>query len=157
MLPRYLINQEIIPRLQDRFDLVAHPTVQNPLLFYPAVMPITNFDELLREAKYVEVTGIDLSAAANTYVPFHTVPDGKRWIILLYTTSQTVANSSPGIKEPNQSRFWIGAGGTTALYEWVTNLVLEEGWSIGRSTTGNGGDASENMGIYYIEEDSYKR
>lgn len=144
---------DIDSRLVKRFTLADNPQVQNPYWLERVILPVTQVDELLKSYN-IESVPKDLSAAAGTYVAFHTVPDGKRWVVQTFFKAITTAVSMVRIYDgttyltllPNQ---------TGAHTEFNCELPLKEGWSIGLTTTGDGGDANRALAILYSEEDAY--
>lgn len=153
---QYIDDIDIEPRLVKRFSLSALTSQVNPLLMSRVVSPVTSFDELLRDTEYAQVNK-DISAGAGSFVAYHTVPKGKRWIIHRVFKDTTTANSRIAVSNDGGSTFfYCSAAGTVELQVDMNRLPMEEEWAIGLMTTGNGADNSRGLDIYYQEEDAFR-
>jgi len=116
------------------------------------VIAVTDFDELLREIKVLAVTA-DISSGSGSSTYF-TVPSGKRWQILRIEMPATSGSTHP---------FYGLAGGNVDLMSNATGArfhvgnkdPLDQGDTIKIVNTGNGGDSSREMVVYYTQEDSF--
>jgi len=139
-------------RLYTRFLLEPKPLQESNAAVQVSIQPVTQADELLRTPTIAK-NSEDISASAGTYVAFHTVPAGKRWkvtnIVRAATTSGTNVRLNDGSIDTQISVFQTGAEALRG--EWFMN----ENWSIGMDTTGNGADSSKELAIHYLEEDAF--
>lgn len=139
------ISRPILTRLIQEFYLQDQypidPNLALPLI--KSVQPVYEVKELLSTLEIVTSTQ-DLSAAAGTYIPFHTIPSGERWEIIMLIRPTTTANTtliiSDGVAEMGQE-----VAGLTTAFDLCRGFKLEAGWSIGLDTTGNGGDAARGL------------
>jgi hypothetical protein len=149
------VNKAITERLVHRFEIGEVPNVPNPYLLMRVIVPTTQFDDLLAVSELASVAK-DISAAAGTFVIFHTVPLGKRWKLLFSVLDATSAASRIALYDGTVEISLTAQSTTLKQDKWSRDFVLEEGWSLGAYTTGNGGDTARSMQIWYVEEDSYK-
>ena len=149
------INVEYIARLIRRFSLNVGQKIPEALKMARFVQPVTSVDEILQTLKIESQSGVDLSAAAGTYTVFLTVPQGKRWIVIALSTSATVAASQVLISDGSSTFPLNDNTASTAKLNQFNPMPLPEGWSIGRTTTGDVGDNSESLSILVLEEDAF--
>lgn len=144
----------VLQRLTRRFRLldVEKSTIPEALGLSKIITPVTNADQIISDPK-ASNTAKDLHAAAGTYVPFFTVPTGKRWHITGWFRGGTAANSEIDITI-NSVQAQITAQASNSNTQ-AMDFDLAPGDSIGMLTTGNAGDTSIAMSILYNEEDAY--
>lgn len=141
-------------RLVNRFLLEPiHPLVMKTI--GDQVVPVTQFDDLLRTPQGVRVGSIDLQASAGTFVAFFTVPEGERWTLKQLHRPGTTANSLVALQDGSGSYIPLTTLGTTEAIFGSAGIELDQGWQIGMLTTGNAGDSSRDLRIYYLLEDAF--
>jgi len=116
------------------------------------VSPMLDIMPILRDHKSAAGTQ-DLQAAAGTYVPYFTVPAKKRWTLRLFLTSTSTAASTPRLQRTGGTAIDVGVSGTAAARLTMEGIILNPGDSIGRTTTGNALDSSQDAFLHYEEED----
>lgn len=141
---------EIWRRLYTRFSLEPGPASIGPDVS-KTILPITDVSELLRRPRVATGTA-DLSPAAGTYVPVHTVPAGARWTITAYFVggSTTAASIQVSVNGTNVT-IRAGSAAEDRQGEWV----LDENDSIGLVTNADAGDTAILLDIHFREEDSF--
>ncbi len=140
-------------RLQRKFLLSElDPEVFN---LSETIIPVTDIDVLLRRLKTPAAEYANLQTTA--YVPFFTVPAGKRWQIIGYSKEGTVGSCQPAISaDGGATTYKIGAGATAAEFREFNHLLtLDEGNSLGLIGGNNAGDTSRFMQVCYYEEDAF--
>ena len=143
---------KIARRITDRLKL--YPGIGSAILaMTPTVQPVSDINELLTDSKISQATK-DLTATAGTYVEYFLVPAGKRWKFDRYEKISTTASSQMRIYDREGVYMAIKASGTAAEYDAVT-LTMDEGWSLGLLTTGNGADSAIIFRVLYREEDAF--
>lgn len=144
---------DIDSRLVKRFTLSDKSQVQNPYWLHRTITPVTQIDNLLSTPKS-DVNNEDLSGGAGTYVPYFTVPSGKRWTLkFTFKTATTAATQI--ICKIGGNEIFMTASGTAAVALFLQGIKMNEADSIGMDTTGDGGDANRFLYLIYEEEDSY--
>lgn len=114
------------------------------------VVPITDFDELLRAAKLKTVTA-DISAGVAT---LFTVPSGKRWRLTLISKASVSTNSIGVLINDGTTSVRVTAIGTAALVTYTQGMIMEQSWIL-RAEQGNALDSAIVFEIHYIEEDAF--
>lgn len=149
-------SADIIQRLISRYNLQGYPIEPaQTMIIGRTVIPVTNTDDLLREAKNVTVTK-DLTPAAGTYVPYHVVPNGKRWIWRRGFRDVSIGATDVLIKRARTATAMPWSTTATAAVPIETDqVVLNQGDSIGMATSGNGGDGAVYLWVDYEEEDAF--
>lgn len=151
---KYANLAAVYKRLVERFDLSEELLdLKYPVVLPLTIQPVTNFDELVKEQKLAQENK-DISAAAGTYVPFHTVPEGKRWYLIRFERDSTTGNSRVAIDDGVNYNY-LEAAGTAEKHEYAFRLPMPEGWSIGMMTTNNVADNARGLDIIYEEEDAF--
>ena len=120
------------------------------------VIPITDFDELLRQIKVWAATQ-DISAGSGSTV-FFTVPSGKRWRVLRLEISTGTSGSSKAYYRVGGSSgqaFDLWPSGTDAVFFEGHGDPLDQGDEISMVNTGNGADNARELVCYYTEEDAF--
>ena len=152
------VNQDIIPRLVDRFKIVTHPTVQDPMLVGKTIQPVSDADELLKTPDLK--TGAITSAVGN--VDLVEVPLGKRWTIIAVDMSRV-----GGDRTVTKLRIAKSAGGSSVTLATQTaassleslplsqKVVADEGWFLAAFFTGGSADGNWNYKILVLEEDAF--
>ena len=82
-----------------------------------------------------------------------TVPAGKRWRLKVIQGSNTAGNSQALISD-GTIQIALTQSGTTCFLVPAEPIECLAGWTIGRSTTGNGGDIQESMALLIEEVDT---
>ena len=149
-------SEDIVKRLISRYNLQGYPIEPaQTMVLQRQIVPITNVDELLKKAKNA-IGDYSLVAAAGTYIVYHTVPGGKRW-----TVKRCYRDASIGTTEVHIFRVatalnmpW-GGSGTAAIGVEMYDVVLNEGDTMGLTTTGNGADTNIYLWADYEEEDAF--
>lgn len=155
MLSVKFIGKNIQERIARRFSLKNYEEIQESMRLAPVVYPVTNVDPLM-VIPYIDTATKDLSAGAGTFVAYFTVPQGKRWHVRYYARGGTVAATTIVLKDTGSNVINLAAAGTGGAYVHIYGgLPLEQGWSIGMNTTGNGADSAIVMQIHYEEEDAH--
>jgi len=147
------VNVAYIDRLIKRFNLQTAKRIHEAIPMQGLVVPVTQIDELLKDFAIVS-TNEDLTAAAGTYVPYFTCPEGKRWKLLIFFRATTAAGSMVRIFDGTTHLTLLSSQMTAGSF-YNVNAPLKEGWSVGMTTTGNGADGAITLSICYTEEESY--
>jgi len=136
-------------RLGRRFDVVGSG---GRGFMAPWIQPVTQVDPLLAVPTIADATE-DISAGGGVYTVYFTVPTRKRWHLRWINKPATVANTkvrmSTGVVTID-----LSLSNTTGTPAGV-DLTLDEGWTVGLTTTGNAGDNAVLLGLVYDEEDAY--
>ena len=123
------------------------------------VIPITNFDVLLLTPTIPAQVTLDISAGAGTYTPYFTVPSRKRWTLKAAFRDGTTGTCRTRIRNASTRTIPLsantGTGGNLDMAVLHSPITLDEGWSIGLDTTGNGADTAIGMFVMYDEEDAF--
>lgn len=144
---------EIFARLVRRFNLQAYPISPDETVgLQETIQPVTQVDDLLREGK-VDTEAVDISGAGR--VTAFTVPQGKRWKLLWLWKEATTAVTEIRVFDGVVGIIVI-LSSTTAASKDMGSKVMEEGWSIDASGTGNGADNARSINIWYEEEDAFR-
>lgn len=146
----YWSNKEIIQRLIDRFYVVTHPTVPNPMRISDIIQPITNVDILLGDLRSEKQV---LNLNTTGFVTGWTVPPNKRyWLLYLYKEATTVATWA-GFTPLGDQTVQAFDAATAATIHWMqTAIPLDAGDIIGCQATNNAGDASKDVIAMWLEE-----
>ena len=148
--PIRILETAVMRRLYDRYKLDPKGVVF--VTMSPTVKPVTQADELLKTPGAASTSG-DLTAAPGTYVPYFTVPAGKRWTLKFARRDPSTGASGIQIGYGTTSYFFDSLG-TSAETVPMDDLKLDEGDTIGMITTGNGADGAIVMRLFYEEEDT---
>lgn len=151
----YWINKDLIKRLVGRFQLETTPrSASFPTQLTPVVVPVTNADELLADHKTIAETA-DISAASGWTILF-TVPDNKRWTIIVLQRPTTTANTAAYLyRAATAIRHGFQILSTTNALEDCYRIVMNQGDRLEALNTNEGGDAARQFILYYEEEDAY--
>jgi len=142
-------------RLGQRFLLEDQPPTGQGAQVFTQILPTTDADTLLRQPTWVR-NSVDLTGSGSAFVATHTVPAGERWTILAYTRQSTSAATEVDIRPEGQSlSMQIGVYGTSSELVHDLNLVMNPGDAIGLVETGDAGDGSKYIFLYYLSEDAY--
>jgi hypothetical protein len=144
------VNAEILDRLRPVFWLSDVPKDDYRYKMPRAIWPIVDIENL-GDPDIKQAVSKDISAAAGTYVPYWTVPAGKRWKLTAYDQEATVANTQVRIEDTDPNNIVLTALATAAQFANNIAINMLEGWSIGLITTGNGADSSVTM-VIMVEE-----
>mgnify|MGYP001165742984 CR=1 FL=1 len=150
----YWASEPLLSRLIRRYELQEYPI--EPALAYELVkkvQPVTIADDLLKTVK-IASTILDISGVAGTYTVFHTVSEGKRWIIRSAWHMGTTGNSNLRVSDGTTEHFLTGWG-TSAQFANGVPFPMDENMTLGMMTTGNGADSAIEVTILYEEEDAF--
>lgn len=140
-------------RLYRRFSLEPFPAEGSQAAVETTIQPVTDADELLRTHPYASST-LDLSGGAGSYVDVFTVPDNRRWRVLMLKKSDTTLTSRLRVYTRLGVDFSLIAM-TTAEVWFLHTFLLDQGDRIQARATGDSGDASRRFDIHYSEEEAY--
>jgi len=119
------------------------------------VVAVTNFDSLL-ETIVGDEDVLDLSASPGTEKIAFTVPPGERWHVHYFRLEAVDTQSFMFLFVSGQKLdLDTGATGAHIVYPASGPITLQPGDTIGARATGDGGDNSRSLFIYYRSEDSY--
>jgi len=153
------INVDYIDRLVKKFTLQDVAQRVDPFFLPRSIQPVTSVDDLFRTTKQGR-TEKNLTPAAGTYVPYFTVPQGKRWTLISMwrqgSAGGTSVNITPynGATNTEFSPYGTGSAAAGESYDG-RRLRIEEYGSIGMLTTANGADGAVRFCLFYEEEDAY--
>jgi len=139
-------------RLYTRFSLEPEPASVSPDVL-KTIIPVTDVDELLKNTLTGSTDG-DLTGSAGSYVPVHTVPDGKRWTLRNVHREASTGTSAVWVNVAGGNGF-LTANGTGE--EVVTGLAIKMNQldTVGLRASGNGADGAIRLNIIYDEEDAF--
>ena len=143
---------EVWQRLYTRFGIEPFPADGEGPSVSTTVMPITDADALLRTTIFADSPG-NLTAAAGTYRPYFTVPEGKVWILKGMSRGPSIANTQMRLVGQNPLDITILA--TAAEFVSLADIRLAEGQTLGMLTTGDGGDTAILLQVVLEEEDVF--
>jgi len=145
-------NTSIVRRLTNRLSLF--PMLSAKMMgLLPFVSPVTSVDELLKQSKSGSYT-LDLTGSG--YVEALACPDGKR-IYLKHAFMQTTSGACQikvKVNRDSSILSWEPTSTTGRQIEFY-GQPIEEGGSIGVGATGNAGDGSRKLILFYEEEDAF--
>jgi len=119
------------------------------------VVAVTNFDALLETIIGAE-TVLDLSASPGAEKIAFTIPAGERWHVHYFRLEAVDVQSFMFVFVGGQKLdLSTGATGAHIVYPASGPITLQPGDTIGARATGDGGDNSRSLFIYYRSEDSY--
>jgi len=144
-------NANFITYIRKKFQLEDVPRNDNPMLFQPVIIGTTNMDNAVSLDVSASANS-NLTAAAGTYVPMHTVPQGERWTLLYAHRAGTTATTRirVAINGAIGTDFSNTTNAESEVPLFALRLIPKD--SIGMLTTGNGADNSVNLTIYYTKE-----
>jgi len=146
---------EIWRRLITRFRLErpgleesSHPSVGTE------IVPVTQVDRLLQRPQAFNGT-LALNPSAGTYVVAYTVPAGERWNLKHYHRQSSTANSRV-LCQIGQTAIEhrLSVLGTGEAQDSV-DIELNEGDTIGMTTSGDAGDTAIRFQVYIVAEDAF--
>lgn len=147
---------DIWRRLYNRFDIEVGVVEGSAPEVGTSIIPVTQIDELLKQARAIVSDVMDLTGAGSLTVPGFTVPVGERWKLFRLWRSSTVGSSRIRIVDPLNSDIILTLSGTA---EEIVNLgsdfTLEEGWVIGLQETNDAGDSAETLHALITSEEAF--
>lgn len=146
-------NREIDTRLVSRFQLADYPGVVNPYALFRHIYPVTSIDTLLKTPKLDSHTA-DISGAVAPETYF-TVPDGKRWTLVMARREATTGTSYISISDGTTVILLTESSSSAGRAVIDQPITLDEGWTIRMQKTNNGADSSIDLNICYEEEDAF--
>lgn len=141
-------------RLYNRFLIEPFPAGEGDTPgVATTIFPVTDADKLLSVQVSATATN-NLTAGAGTYVPYFTVPTGKRWRVKNFMRFGTTAVSAILVLVSGSAAVHLNQQ-VVAGQELVLDLPLDENGSMGLITTGDAGDGAVRADIVYEEEDAF--
>jgi len=143
---------EVYRRLYARYLLEPFPVEGSQAWVSPVIVPVTNADELLASSQIV-AQAEDISASAGVYVPYFTVPAGRRWLLTGLHKPATTATTRVLLRDTiNNINLDISADQTGGENVLRLAMKMPAGWTVGLVTTGNAGDSARILTIMYDEQ-----
>ena len=105
--------------------------------------------DLLADVLYAHSGSIDLSAGGGVVTTFFTVPEDERWELIGWSITAVASSSAAQVINRQGEAIHLLFQGTAVSSETERSFMCEPGWTITRTTTGNGSDTSESMAITY--------
>jgi len=143
---------EVWRRLYARFLLEPMPAEGSQAWVSPVITPVTDADDLLATPR-IDSEAKDIQAAAGVYVPYFTVPTGRRWLLKGLRKPATTAITRVLLRDTiNGVNLDMSADQTAGENVLRLAVKMPAAWSIGLVTTGNAGDSNRTMTIMYEEQ-----
>lgn len=147
---------DIWRRLYNRFDIEVGVAVGSAPEVATSIIPVTQVDELLKQARAVISEAMDLTGSGSLTVAGFTVPAGERWKLYRIFRSATTGSARVRIVDPLNDDIILTLSGTSEeIINFGEPFTLEEGWIIGMQETNNGADGAESMHALITSEEAF--
>lgn len=143
-------------RLYTRFTIEPLPAqVSESPGIGTIIQPTTDADLLLAVITPVQSGGLNLTAAAGSFVSGVTVPDGKRWRMMYLWRSTSIGSTQIDFIIGGQTMQFTVPGTAEELQLTLLGLHLDQGDEIGLITTNDAGDTAVQFRGAALEEDAF--